>query len=491
MTEFYNKNTAICIDFFCAEVYNGFDRISAFRRNGEVVLMNKIRAIDPTRGRIVPSMILYALPIAMGSLLQTLFTACDLVVVRMMADSTAVASVGATSTVTHLFVTSFVGVATGVNIILARMLGAREHDRVRRLIPTALLVALILGSIVGCVGFFFGDDILRFMNCPDECYSGATTYIIVYMLSAPFILLYNFASTIIRVSGDSVRPTVYLVIAGVVNVVLNFVLCLLLSNKVLAVALATVSSQVIGAALCIVRLMRMDGACRFSFKTIVFDFDLCKKVLLYGIPGAISNATFAISGLQIQGTINSYGSSAIAGNTATSSLEGIASCMQTGINSSIAVFVGQNIGAQKPQRVRQSLLLGLLLDVCAGVLGGGLIFLFKEPLLSLYVGTDVAAKEMGVLRMHYIAIVNYIFYARGALTSSLNAFGYSKFSMVQSLLCIVVFRLLWMNFIYPLHPTPSMVYLSFPISGVLGVLVAGTMLLFVYRRYQRGRLSKI
>ena len=93
--------------------------------------------------------------------------------------------------------------------------------------------------------------------------------------------------------------------------------------------------------------------------------------------------------------------------------------------------------------------------------------------------------------MHYVAMMDFIFFTRGAFASSLNAFGYSKFSMVQNLLCIVVFRLLWMNFIYPLHPTPGMVYLSFPVSGVLGILVSGTMLFFVYRRYRQGRLSKI
>ena len=340
--------------------------------------MRKTLVIDPTQGKIVSSMLLYALPIMLGALLQTLFSACDLVVVRMMADSVAVASVGATSTVNTLFVTSSIGVATGVNIVLARMLGAREHERIRRLIPTSLILALILGIVVGSIGVLFGDDILRFMNCPDECYSGACTYVIVYMLSAPFILLYNFSSTIIRVSGDSMRPTVYLVIAGVANVILNYVLCLILDDKVLAVALATVSAQVIGAGLCIARLLFMKGECALSFKHIVLDFSLCKKLLLYGIPGAISNATFAISGLQIQGTINSYGASAIAGNTAASSLETIASCMQTGINSAIAVFIGQNVGAQNPERVRKSLYLGVLLNFCAGAIGGGLM-IYNAP----------------------------------------------------------------------------------------------------------------
>lgn len=453
--------------------------------------MKALGKIKPTTGPLVTSMILFALPIALGSILQTLFNACDLIVVRMAADSIAVASVGATSTVTTLFVTSMVGISTGVNIVLARMIGAKEHERAKRFISTAILTALMLGVVVAVLGVIFGDDVLRLMNCPDDCYEGARTYMIVYVLSAPFILLYNFAATIIRVEGDTVRPLLYLTYAGIANVVLNLVLCTLLEDKVFAVAIATVTSQILGAFLTMLRLLRSDGVCSFSFRKITFDFSLCKTLFRYGIPGAITSATFAISNLLIQGAINSFGSSVIAGNTGANKVESLISSFITGFGTAIGVFIGQNIGAGNGKRVKQSFLYGTLVSCSTIFVLSTVTFLLRKPLLALFVGDDAVAIASGCVRFVYIGQFHVIYALRGVLRRTLNGFGYSRFTMVESLCSVVVFRVLWMSFVYPLSPSVEMAYVTYLISAIIALVIDGPMVAYVFHRYKKGVVTKI
>ena len=447
--------------------------------------------INPTTGKLVPSMLLFALPIAFGAIVQTLFHACDLVVVRMAADSVAVASVGATSVVTSLFVTSAVGLSSGVNIVLARLIGAREYERAKRLISTAILTALAVGVVVALLGVVFGDDILRLMNCPEDCFEGARIYFIVYVLAAPFILLYNFAATVIRVDGDTVRPLIYLVTAGVINVVLNLILCFLLDNKVLAVALATVVSKILSATFAMIRLIRVDGPCAFSFRETKFDFSLCKLLFRYGVPGAITNATFSISGLLIQGAVNTFGSSAVAGNTGASNVETIINSFSGGLHSAISVFIGQNIGANKPDRVRGTFWSGTFV-ACGWMFAlSTIVMIFRVPLLSLFVGDDAVAIASGCVRFAYIMQFNVFYCLRGCLRSSLNAFGYSRFTMVESLLSVVVFRVLWMSFIYPLNPCLEMAYVTYLISAMLSSVIAAPILVVVFHRYKKGIVTEI
>lgn len=451
--------------------------------------MKGFAKIDPTSGKLVPSILLFALPIALGTMLQTLFNACDLIVVRMSADSVAVASVGATGTVTTLFVSSMVGIATGVNIVLARLVGAREIERAKRFISTAILSAIGLGVLVAVFGLMFGDDVLRLMNCPEDCFDGAVTYIIVYVISAPFILLYNFAAAIIRVSGDSVRPMFYLIYAGIANVLLNLIFCWLFENKVLAVALATVIAQVLGAILCMWRLLGTDGDCSFSFHNIIFDPSLCGLLFRYGIPGAITNATFAISNLLVQGAINSFGSSVVAGNAASNTIETFVSCITTGITSATSVFLGQNIGAKQPERVKRILLWGIVLNCSLNLVAGLGVYLVRTPLITLFVGNDSLALASANARMNVVLRFYVVYSFRNIIKSSVGGFGYSRLTLIESLISIILFRIVWMSFVYPLNPCMEMAYVTYLISAFVGIFVSGPMLIVVAHRYFKKGIS--
>ena len=223
------------------------------------MFLQRKKDLDITGGPLLKTIILFALPIVLSNMVTTLFNAADMMVLSWFAQGNEIASVGATSSVISLFTQFAIGLCTGVNIVLARLIGQGDDRNTHRVLSTAILAAAVMGLFLAIVGGLFGRSVLSWMNCPDECLSDASLYLIVYFLGAPFLLLNQYGSAIIRVSGDSERPLYYMLISGATNVVLNALLCLILPRKVLAVALATLASQAVGAFLCLCRLVRNCG----------------------------------------------------------------------------------------------------------------------------------------------------------------------------------------------------------------------------------------
>ena len=234
--------------------------------------MLKNRKVDATRGPLIPLIIAYAIPLILSTLIQTLFNAVDTVVLGNMADSTAVASVGATSSIVHLLISTFVGIASGLKIIMARYFGARNRAAIKRSADTALLTAFWLGVLIALVGIFSAPWFLRMTGCPEECFAGALLYIRIYVGAAPAIMIYNFGSSIITSAGDTQRPLYYIIAGGFLNVILNIILCLILPQKVIAVAVATAAAQVLCAFLVLYRLSNMEGDGRVDLRRMKFHF---------------------------------------------------------------------------------------------------------------------------------------------------------------------------------------------------------------------------
>ena len=231
------------------------------------------RTLNLTEDQLFPAILRFAWPLIVGSMMQILFNAIDIMVLGNMADSLAVASVGATSQITALIVNTFIGLSSGTGIVLARFLGARDKKQVQNTVETALLTATFFGFFIILLGLFLAPSLLRLIKCPDDCFGGAMLYLRIYFFAAPFVLIYNFGSQIIRATGDTKRPLYYIVVAGLVNVVLNVVLCLVLPQKVAAVAIATFASQVLSALLVMLRLLRIEGDCRVSLRRMRFHPD--------------------------------------------------------------------------------------------------------------------------------------------------------------------------------------------------------------------------
>ncbi len=452
----------------------------------------KIRNVDMLHGNLFKSIIIYTIPVIFIGLVQSLFNAVDIMVLGFVADTNAVASVGATTSIIHLLVNTFFGIATGSKVVLARLLGSGEEDRVKKTVSTSMITAVILGVLAATVGFLLSPFFLDITSCPIECYDGALIYMRLYLISAPVMMIYNFGSAVISVSGDSQRPLYYMLISGGLNVVLNFILCFVMKEKVAAVAIATAVSQALGALLVVIRLVRTDGACRLDIKHLRWNFSAFGKILANGVPIGLSTALYPLANLQIQSAVNSFGPAVIAGNSAMSSIEGIASTIDNAAwGASASVFVGQNLGAQNQKRVRNSILCCLLMACSLGAIMGVLGTVFSRPLISLYVSEE-AAIAAAQTRMMYTLLPQVIAAATGVLSNTVQAFGYSFLSTANSIVSVLLFRIVWMNFIYPQNPTFDMLCRCYLVSWILVLLANIVFVLVLYKlRLKKGKIKSV
>ena len=409
----------------------------------------------------------YAIPLIIGTLIQTFFNAVDMIVLGNMADSSAVASVGATTSIVHLVVNSFVGIAGGAKVILAHQFGAKVSDSIKRTVDTSILTALGMGLFIALIGVPFAPGMLHITNCPADCFEGAVIYIQIYVASAPAILLYNFGSAVLTASGDSQRPLYYIIFSGLINVILNIILCMVLPQKVLAVALATAVSQLIGAFLVIRRLCMIEGDGKLVLKAMVYDLRSLGQIMSQGLPMALTSALYPFANLQIQSAINTFGVSAIAGNSACSTLEGIPGAFCGAFNSTTAVFMGQNLGAGNKERVSQTFRRCMAINIVVGLVAGISMNLAGRFLLGFFLPNDPQGVDYGMIRMFYVCGFYVIACIKGILSAAVQTFGYASFSALASIIWVCGFRLFWMFFIYPHFQTFDMLMACFIVSWSL------------------------
>lgn len=470
------------IDFSKSKLYN-----NSKRQRRKVIRMITSKQIDATSGPLVRQIILYSIPLILSTLAQNLFNAVDTAVLGNMADSVAVASVGATGSVVNLIITAFVGVSSGVRIVLARFVGEKDSEKITGAVNTSVMIAAGFGLVVAALGWLFSPALLQMLDCPEDCFDGAVLYLRIYFSAAPAILLYNFCSAIITTAGNSQSPLYYMLAGGVLNVVLNILLCLILPNKVAAVAIATAASQVLGAVLCLLHLCRGEGDIRLQIKKIRWSGYACKKILAMGLPISVSNILYPLASLQIYSAVNSFDSAGIAGYHAGGILDSFTSSFVTGVASAGGVFISQNLGAKKPDRVRHSLFHSLWIAVTLGTVVGNFFVLTRSFWLGIFLADDPAAVEFGAIRICCILTCYGIFGASNTLDHFLQSFGYSFVNSLTNMFWVLGFRLFWMNLVYPRNPTFPMLMICFPISWLLILLTNIAIGSVVYIRFRKGK----
>lgn len=451
----------------------------------------KSKEIDILHGPLLSSILRYSLPVMLGSLIQVLFNAADLMVVGQMGSEQSVAAIGATAPIVGLLVTSFVGLSGGTNIILARYLGGDDRENAHKTVDTSMIASVGIGLILTVVGILFAGDFLRLTACPDTCFEDSKSYLILYFSGIPAIMLYNFGSSIIRVTGDSKRPLYYLIASGLLNVVLNVIFCLILERKVLAVGIATLASQCLGAGLVTLHIARMTGPCHMDLRALRFDGKILGKILRYGAPCALTTSLYALSNLQIQSAINAYGDAGIAGSAAASSIEGMVVAFTGSFGVAALAFIGQNLGAGNSHRVRSIILYCLSLGIGFGLVLGLGLYALGRPLLGLYVPGREQAVEYGLIRMKYILAFYAVASVNTVLVSSQQAFGHSAVPMLTSVLSILGVRVLWMAFVYPNHMTYDWLFLCYTVTWCLSMLVHIITFGIIFIRYRHGHVKAL
>ena len=449
------------------------------------------KKVDATSGNLVKLIFVFTIPIILSTILQSLFSIADKAVLGNMAGPVAVASIGATGTVSALIIHGAVGLSTGTAIILARYVGQRNIEKIKQTIDTSLITSVLLGAVVGFVGVCLAPFFLNVTNCPEECYNGALIYMRIYLAASPATLLFNYGSAILRSLGDTKKPLVYITIAGIINLVLNVVLCIILPEKVMAVAIATVSSKVISAILVLRRILDFDAELGLRLTRMRFDFKAFVSILRFGIPSSISNLMYPLANLQIVTAINSFGVHAIAGNSAGDSIHTIAGAFSGGFGTATTTFLGQNIGAKKSERVRKAFwyMLGFSILISGSL--GVILYLTGNVWLRMILGASSAdAIAYGMKRLFFVTFFTAISAINSVLSHAFQAFGYPLFTSVSNVTFTLVFRIIWMQLIYPQNPTFNMIMSCFTVSWTLNMIFYAVVFTFIFRRYIKKGLCK-
>ncbi len=436
---------------------------------GRCVITDKY-SLDMTKGPFFKKILMFSLPLMLTGLLQMVYNTADIVVVGRFAGSQALAAVGATSSLIHLILNVFLGMAMGSGVMSARYIGAEDDKRLEKCVHTALLLGLISGVAVGIFGFCMAEKLLILMDSPADVLPLSKKYLQIYFLGAPASLVYNFGAAIVRSTGDTKRPLYILSATGLVNIALNLVLVIVFRLNVAGVAIATIVSQYISAVCIIIRLMKIEGACRLHFNRLRINVSEMKKILLIGIPAGVQNSLFSFSNVIIQSNINTFGATAISGVTAGSNVEGIIYTCTNAVSQTTMTFSSQNMGARKYENLGKIYMRCLLI---ATLIGGSMSLfgvIFRNQVIGIF-STDPAVIEIGAARLAMVLPFHIFCSLMDVGGGQLRGMGKSFEPMIITLLGSCGIRLLWVFVFFPKNHTLPYLYWAYPISWTITFFV--------------------
>ena len=445
--------------------------------------------INMCEGPLLPKIIGFAIPLFISSVLQLVFNTADLIVVGRYGSAISVGAVGATSSLVHLIINLFIGLSSGVGVVAARSVGAKDDDAVRKTVHTSIPLSVVCGIAVNIIMFFMAEPMLRFMGTPSEVLKLSAIYLKIYSFSMIPTMIYNFSASLLRAFGDTAKPLMFLTAAGVINVILNLIFVIGFSMDVAGVALATTISQILPAILIVFELRKRDGAQRLTLRKIRFHIKEIKRIIAIGVPAGIQGMTFSISNVIIQSSVNSFGAIAVSGSAAAASIgtyvyAGVDAFQQTALN-----FTGQNFGAKKLDRIRKVLLLCILCVVVTEVFLGGVTFLFSKQLLSIYIPKSFEAVMYGRGRMMMISLCYFIAGIMQVFSNVIRGMGHSKSPMLISLFANCVFRVFWIFCVFSnLRDSKyawEILFASYPLSWSVAIILGLIVYLNVMKKNKR------
>lgn len=442
--------------------------------------------MDMCEGPILKKMLIFALPLMASSVLQLLFNAADVVIVGRFAGDNSLAAVGSTTSIINLLVNMFVGLSVGVNVLVARYYGAKQAKELSGTVHTAMAISIAGGIMLTIIGIVGAPYILEWMKTPAEVLELAVIYLRTYFVGMTAMMIYNFGAAILRAIGDTKRPLLYLVISGVINVVFNLFFVIVFKWGVFGVGLATTISQFVSATFMVRCLVREEGAIRLEIKKIRFYKDKLIPILKIGLPAGLQGTLFSISNVMVQSSVNLFGATVIAGNSAASNIEGFIYASSNSFYQAAISFTSQNYGAHKFERINRIMLVaeGCSITICL-VMGLGAVWA-GPVLLGLYT-TSNEVINAGMLRLKIVGRTYALCGMMDTMVGSLRGMGYSVIPMIVSLLGACATRLLWLATVFQIDAFHKIetVYIIYPISWILTAIVHFVTYIIARRRLSR------
>lgn len=434
-----------------------------------------------TEGRLGGQIFAFSVPLVLSNVLQVLFNMSDIAVVGRFAGPAALGSVGSTVTLVSLFTGFLIGMGSGVNVLVARYLGAQSREDVEETVHTAFLLCLLTGIILLLAGVCLSRGMLELLATKAELIDGAALYLRVYFLGMPALALYNFGNAVFSAAGDTRRPLVYLLIAGVLNLMLNLFFVIRCQMDVLGVALASAISQYVSAGLMMIALMRSRESYALRIRSVCLHREKARFVLSMGIPSGAQNAIFSLANLFIQRGVNSFDAVMVEGNSAAANADALVYDVMAAFYTACASFMSQNLGARRRERILKSYFISLAYSFGAGALLGLALVAFGENFLSLFTA-DAAVAQAGMARLRVMGLSYAVSALMDCTIAASRGLGKSFAPMVIVILGSCVFRIAWVYTVFAYFRTVLSLYLLYVFSWML---TASAEIWYFVRAYRR------
>ena len=447
-------------------------------------MKNNKYEIDMCNGTIMDKLISFALPLMISGMLQLMFNAVDIIVVGRFTGSQALAAVGSTTALICTFTNLFIGVSLGANVLAARFYASGKTKEMSETVHTAILLALISGIAMSVIGILCARESLVLIATPDDIIGQAALYLRIYFLGMPFFMLYNYGAAILRAVGDTKRPLMYLIAAGTANAVLDLILVIIFKMGVAGVAIGTITSQFISCVLVIRCLCKTDAIYKLYISKLRIKKYYLIQILKIGLPAGIQSTVINFSNVLLQSSVNSFGEIAMAGYTAANNILGFLYVSVNSVTQACMSFTSQNYGVRKFKRMDKVLADCAILSIIVSVVIGGGSYLLGHQILGIYTKQeDVIQCGMEILSISTIPY--FLCGLMDMIPGSMRGVGYSAVPMILSIIGTVGTRLVWIYGVFPEHRSLYVLFMSYPVSWGLTIVMQAICLVFVRRKIRK------
>lgn len=447
-------------------------------------MKNNKYEIDMCNGTIMDKLISFALPLMISGMLQLMFNAVDIIVVGRFTGSQALAAVGSTTALICTFTNLFIGVSLGANVLAARFYASGKTKEMSETVHTAILLALISGIAMSIIGILCARESLVLIATPDDIIGQAALYLRIYFFGMPFFMLYNYGAAILRAVGDTKRPLMYLIAAGTANAVLDLILVIIFKMGVAGVAIGTITSQFISCVLVIRCLCKTDAIYKLYISKLRIKKYYLIQILKVGLPAGIQSTVINFSNVLLQSSVNSFGEIAMAGYTAANNILGFLYVSVNSVTQACMSFTSQNYGVRKFKRMDKVLANCAILSIIVSVVIGGGSYLLGHQILGIYTKQeDVIQCGMEILSISTIPY--FLCGLMDMIPGSMRGVGYSAVPMILSIIGTVGTRLVWIYGVFPEHRSLYVLFMSYPVSWGLTIVMQAICLVFVRRKIRK------
>ncbi len=437
--------------------------------------------IDMCNGSIMDKLISFSLPLMLSSILQLMFNAVDIIVVGRFESSQALAAVGSTTALISIFTNLFIGISLGANVLAARYFAAGREKEMSEAVHTSITLALVSGILMIFIGIGMTRPALEMMDTPGDVIDLSVTYMRIYFCGMPFFMLYNYGASILRAVGDTKRPLLFLAAAGMANVVLDLLLVIVIPLGVAGVAIGTVTSQFVSSILVLRCLYKSEGSYQLRFSKLTMKWVYLKRIFQVGIPAGIQSTVINFSNALLQSSVNSFGSTAMAGYTAANNILGFLYVSVNAVTQACMSFTSQNYSVGKQKRMDRVLLDCMILSAgTASVLGVG-AYVFGSQLLGIYT-SDQEVIRCGLEILSITTVPYFLCGIMDLIPGALRGMGHSAVPMVLSVIGTVGTRVLWIYVFFPQHRSLYFLFISYPGSWIATIIMQAVCFWFVRKK---------